>query len=57
VNAQQQARAILASDRVAILDVPDAVALDASDRIGALAALGEPLRAALESAQSVRRFS
>jgi len=47
VQAQLRVRAQLAAVRVPVLEVPDTATLDVAARLDGLAALGEPLRAAL----------
>jgi len=48
VRTQGRVRAQLIADLGRVIELPDAAALDAAGRLDGLAALGEPLRAALE---------
>lgn len=55
VRAQARVRARLRDCFTRLVDVPDAATLDAPARLDGLAALGEPLRKALEEARGPRR--
>jgi anion-transporting ArsA/GET3 family ATPase len=58
LRTQHRVRAQLAAAHVPVLDVPDVATLDLADRRAGLAALGEPLRAALAQAiEPARRAS
>jgi len=54
VNTQQRVRLRLDAERVPVIEVPDTATLDHGDRLGGLAALGEPLRLALHPAAGAR---
>ncbi|TMQ16174.1 MAG: hypothetical protein E6J91_12250 [Deltaproteobacteria bacterium] len=55
LRIQHRVRAQLVAQHLPVLDIPDAATLDVADRLAGLAALGEPLRAALAAPATVAR--